>query len=95
VTYYTIKTRPIPGLFGVDMPEQLPSQLARLVRRDKRSEAALNASVTPTADSTALSDSSDNNDSDDKAFDGLDWARVPHFERRGKDHAKGQPSWIY
>jgi hypothetical protein len=57
---------------------QLSSQLARLVRRDKRDEAALNASIAPAADSAALSDaSSDNNcpevvgDSDDKAFDVL------------------------
>jgi hypothetical protein len=31
----------------------------------------------------------------DGEFDELDWQRVPHLERRSKEHMRGPPSWIY
>jgi hypothetical protein len=34
-------------------------------------------------------------DTDDSVFDCLNWALVPHPEKRGKDRAQGPPSWIY
>lgn len=86
----------------VTMPVQLSSQLSRLVRRDNRGQPRLDASVAPTASSLDNPNAEDNSDvplevldDDDSAFDGLDWTRVPHLEKRGKDHVKGPPSWIY
>ncbi|KAF1945021.1 hypothetical protein EJ02DRAFT_327804, partial [Clathrospora elynae] len=28
-------------------------------------------------------------------YNGLDWERVPHLEKRQKEHSRGAPSWIY
>jgi hypothetical protein len=84
------------------MPVQLSSQLSRLVRRDNRGRPHLDASVAPAASSLAGTDAEDDSDvpleavnDDDSTFDGLDWVRVPHLEKRGKDHAKGLHSQIY
>jgi hypothetical protein len=84
------------------MPIQPSSQLSRLVRRDNRGRPHLDASVAPAASSLASTDAEDDRDvaleavdEDDSTFDGLDWVRVLHLEKRGKDHAKGLPSWIY
>jgi hypothetical protein len=84
------------------MPVQPSSQLSRLVGRDNRGRPPPNASVAPAASaafSLADTDAKDDSDvplevvdDDDSAFSGLDWARVPHLEKRGKDHAKGPPS---
>jgi hypothetical protein len=84
------------------MPLQLSSQLSRLVRRDNRGQAPLNASVAPA--SPSIDSDPDYNepnvptvvvDTDNSVFNGLNWARVLHFERRSKDYAKGLLSWIY
>lgn len=34
-------------------------------------------------------------DDDEKAFEGLDWGRVPHLQKRERGHIRGTPSWIY
>ena len=34
-------------------------------------------------------------DSDEDLFKGLDWARVPHLQKRFTQQLKGKPSWIY
>ncbi|KAF2818332.1 hypothetical protein CC86DRAFT_159449 [Ophiobolus disseminans] len=83
------------------MPIQLLSQLSCLVRCDNRGQPHLDASVAPAASSLTGTNAQDNSDvpleaaDDDSTFDGLDWVRVPHLEKRGKDHAKGLPSCIY
>jgi hypothetical protein len=58
--------------------------------------------VAPAGSSLAGTDAEDNSDvpleaidDHDSTFDGLDRVRVPHLEKRGKDHAKDLPSWIY
>jgi hypothetical protein len=80
------------------MPVQPSSQLSRLVQRDNRGRPHLDASVAPAASSLASTDADDSDvplkavNDDDSTFDGLDWVRVPHLKKRGKDYAKGLPS---
>jgi hypothetical protein len=86
------------------MPPQPTSRLERLVQRDRCKDPALNTSVAPTTDSSIDNPDHPSDDADkpeavqteeDSLYDGLDWTRVPQLERRGKEHLKGPPSWIY
>jgi hypothetical protein len=86
------------------MPVQPPSQLQRLVQRVRRNDLLLNACNRPAASSSLdnPNDPSDANNNfedvqieDNCNFNGLNWSRVQHLERRGKEHMKGPPSWIY
>jgi hypothetical protein len=86
------------------MPAQPSSQLQRLVQRDRCNDPPPNASITLAAGSSVDSpdDASDNSDdpeavqTDEKGdFSELVWLRVPQLKRRGKEHVKGPPSWIY
>jgi hypothetical protein len=69
------------------------SRLCLLLQGDGRGGAPPNASTVPAAGSS-LNDSDDKDNApeavhtdDDSTFDGLDWARGPLLERRGKEHA--------
>jgi hypothetical protein len=87
------------------MSVQPSSRLQRLVQRDRRNDPPPNdASVAPVASSSLddLDDPGGNGDNpefvqteEDGDFDDVDWGRVPHLERRGKEHMGGTPSWIY
>ena len=86
------------------MPVQPSTRLQRLVQRDRRNDPPPNASIRTAAGSSIddLGDPSDDADDpeavqteEDGVYNELDWARVPQLERRGKEHLKGPPSWIY
>lgn len=92
------------------MPVQPSSRLQRLVQRDRRNDPPPNASTAQAAGSSVddlddpsnsdnLEGNSDNLEAvqteEDADFSELVWSRVPQLERRGKEHVKGPPSWIY
>src|ERR1043166_744437 len=80
------------------MPSYPNSSLRRLVERDKRQDPPTSASVAPVIDEAEDDEPPEADDSitiDDAEYTGLTWDRVPHLERRQKEHAKGVPSWIY
>lgn len=86
------------------MPAQPTSRLQRLVQRDRRNDPLPDASVRPAAGSSIDDPDDPSDDADepkavqteeDSVYNELDWARVPQLERRGKEHVKGPPSWIY
>jgi hypothetical protein len=86
------------------MPVQPSSQLQRLIQRDRCNDPPPNASTALATESSvdSFDDPSDNSDNPDAVqtdengdFSELVWSQVPQLERRGKEHVKGPPSWIY
>lgn len=79
------------------MPLQPNSKLHRLVERDKRDNLSVNASIAPAIDEAEgdhdnhIDSSFDNLFDEAFVYDGLDWERVPHLEKRQKEHARGAP----
>lgn len=78
---------------------QANTSLSRLLERDREKPPLLPNSTAPTASSGAdLQETIEvvaraTQDSD--IYQGLIWTRVPHLEKRQKDHQRGVPSWIY
>ncbi|KAF1938777.1 hypothetical protein EJ02DRAFT_318329, partial [Clathrospora elynae] len=85
------------------MPPESKSAISQLVQHNKRSNLPTNTSVVPVADdissntqdtptATPLDDIIHYNNS---YYKGLMLSRLPHLERRQKEHARGAQSWIY
>lgn len=82
------------------MSLQANQALRRLVERDKRKDLKPTASITPIADDAKdpdapIVDELAEDDDNNNTYEGLDWRCVPELERRQKEYARGQPSWIY
>ena len=83
--------------------EKVSSQT--IARENRRNPPPKASSIAPTVD-TPVDPPDDaiqaarvlappDDDSDEDLFKGLDWARVPHLQKRFTQHLKGKPSWIY